>query len=169
MTRHTYHCPIRWSDMDLYGVVNNVSLLRYLEEARVDFIFRLAPTEGDAFFRGGSVVVEHRIRYVKRLVHRHEPVAVEMWVSELQSATVSIDYLVKDDETLYATASTTMAPFDFSRGRPRRISDAEHAFLENYLEPSGRSRPSMSGLPATTGSRLARAPRPRRGTLRFRR
>lgn len=32
MTRHTYPCPVRWSDMDAYGVVNNVSLLRYLEE-----------------------------------------------------------------------------------------------------------------------------------------
>ncbi|MGG2463437.1 acyl-CoA thioesterase [Streptomyces sp. RGM 3693] len=139
MTRHTYPCPVRWSDMDAYGVVNNVSLLRYLEEARLDFISLMAPTRGDAFFRGGSVVVAHRIRYRKRLVHRREPVDIETWVSELQSATVTVAYLIKDDESVYASASTTMAPFDYAEGRPRRISDAEHAFLEKYLEPTHNS------------------------------
>ncbi|MFC8270091.1 acyl-CoA thioesterase [Streptomyces cinereoruber] len=139
MTRHTYPCPIRWSDMDAYGVVNNVSLLRYLEEARVDFIFRMGPTRGDAFFRGGSVVVEHRIRYLNQLVHRHEPVDIEMWVSDLKSATVTVDYLIKDGEKTYAAASTVMAAFNYEKGRPRRISEAEHAFFEKYLGGPGQA------------------------------
>lgn len=41
--RHIYSCPLRWSDMDAFGHVNNVVFLRYLEEARIDFMFRLAP------------------------------------------------------------------------------------------------------------------------------
>ncbi|GLW55028.1 acyl-CoA thioesterase [Kitasatospora phosalacinea] len=140
MARHSYACPIRWADMDIYGVVNNVSFLRYLEEARVDFIFRMAPTEGDAFFRDGSVVVQHEIRYRRQLVHRHAPVEIEMWVSGLQSATVTIDYEVKDGDTVYATASTVMAPFDYGRGRPRRLTDAETGFFEKYLEEAGPAR-----------------------------
>ncbi|MER5727688.1 thioesterase family protein [Streptomyces sp. NPDC002138] len=134
MARHSYPCPIRWSDMDVYGIVNNVSFVRYLEEARVDFVFRMAPTEGDAFFRDGSVVVSHEIRYKRQLVHRHEPVEIEMWVSDLQSATVTVDYTVRDGDLVYATASTTMAPFDYRAGRPRRLTDAETAFFEKYLE-----------------------------------
>ncbi|MER6631878.1 thioesterase family protein [Streptomyces sp. NPDC000987] len=134
MARHSYLCPIRWADMDVYGIVNNVAYLRYLEEARVDFIFRMAPTEGDAFFRDGSVVVEHRIRYRRQLVHRHAPVEIEMWVSDLQSATVAVDYVVKDDDTVYATASTVMAPFDYRTGRPRRLTDEEIRFFEKYVE-----------------------------------
>ncbi|WP_141202903.1 acyl-CoA thioesterase [Streptomyces griseorubiginosus] len=139
MARHSYFCPIRWSDMDVYGIVNNVSYVRYLEEARVDFIFRMAPTDGDAFFKDGSVVVEHRIRYRRQLVHRHEPVEIEMWVSDLQSATVAIDYVVRDGATVYATASTVMAPFDYRAGRPRRMHDEEVRFFEKYLEqaPAG--------------------------------
>ncbi|WP_206320228.1 acyl-CoA thioesterase [Streptomyces zingiberis] len=136
MARHSYLCPIRWSDMDVYGIVNNVAFLRYLEEARVDFIFRMAPTEGDAFFRDGSVVVEHRIRYRRQLVHRHEPVEIEMWVSALESATVAIDYVVRDGATVYATASTVMAPFDYRLGRPRRLTDAETRFFGKYREDS---------------------------------
>ncbi|MBM4794453.1 acyl-CoA thioesterase [Streptomyces sioyaensis] len=134
MARHVYRCPLRWADMDVYGIVNNVVYLRYLEEARVDLIFRMGPTEGDAFFKDGSVVVSHEIAYKQQLAHRHEPVGIEMWVSSLDSATVAVDYEVKDGDTVYATASTVMAPFDFRRGRPRRLTDQETAFFEKYLE-----------------------------------
>jgi acyl-CoA thioester hydrolase len=134
MARHVFRCPLRWSDMDVYGIVNNVVFLRLLEEARVDLIFRLGPTHGDAFFGGGSVVVRHEIEYKRQLVHRHEPVDIEMWVSQLLSATVRIDYEIKDGDTVYATASTTMAPFDYQRSRPRRLTEDETAFFAKYLE-----------------------------------
>lgn len=134
MARHVYRCPLRWSDMDIYGIVNNVAFLRLLEEARVDLIFRLGPTGKDAFFGGGSVVVRHEIEYRRQLVHRHEPVDIEMWVSRLQSATVRIDYEVKDADTVYAVASTTMAPFNYQKGRPRALTDDESAFFEKFLE-----------------------------------
>lgn len=135
MTRHLYRCPLRWSDMDVYGIVNNVMFLRYLEESRVDFISRMAPADGDAFFTSGSVVVRHEIDYKQRLVHRLDPVDIEMWVTRLESATVAIAYEIKDDTHLYAVASTTMAPFDFVKNRPRRLTDAENAFFDKYLEP----------------------------------
>ena len=134
MARHIYHCPLRWADMDVYGIVNNVMYLRLLEEARVDFVFRMGPTDGDAFFRDGSVVVRHEIDYLGRLVHRHEPVDIEMWVSDLQTATVSVSYEVRDGDRVCARATTVMAPFDFVKNRPRRLTDSEIAFFEKYLE-----------------------------------
>jgi acyl-CoA thioester hydrolase len=136
MARHLYRCPLRWADMDVYGIVNNVMYLRLLEEARVDFVFRMAPTEGDAFFRDGSVVVRHEIDYLGRLTHRHEPVDIEMWVSDLQTATVTVSYEVRDGDRLCARASTVMAPFDYRKNRPRRLTDAEIGFFEKYLETS---------------------------------
>jgi acyl-CoA thioester hydrolase len=134
LSRHLYQCPLRWADMDVYGIVNNVVYLRYLEEARIDLIRRMAPSVGDAFFRGGSVVVRHQIGYRRQLEYRPEPVAVEMWISELQSATVTIAYEVFDDDHLYATASTVMAPFDFAAGRPRRLTPEEEAFFQRYFD-----------------------------------
>ncbi|GAA5012781.1 hypothetical protein GCM10025734_58630 [Kitasatospora paranensis] len=46
MARHIYDCPLRWSDMDAFGHVNNVVFLRYLEEARIDFMFTQAAEAG---------------------------------------------------------------------------------------------------------------------------
>lgn len=134
MAVHIYQCPIRWSDMDVYGVVNNVSFLRLLEEARIDLIWRLGSQDGDAFFSGGSVVVKHAIVYKSPLVHRHAPVGIHMWVSEMNAASVTIEYEVRDGETICAVASTTMAPYCYEHRHPCRIDDRARVFLERFIE-----------------------------------
>ncbi len=134
MARHTYFCPLRWADVDVYGVINNVAFVRYLEEARVDLILCMAPAEQDSFLRRGSVVVRHEIDYKNALVHRRDPVEIQIWVSRLRASTVTLSYLIKDGERVYASASTVLAPFDYRARLPRRLTTAETAFFEKYLE-----------------------------------
>ncbi|NJP42007.1 acyl-CoA thioesterase [Actinacidiphila epipremni] len=137
MARHIFRCPLRWADMDAFGHVNNVAFLRYLEEARIDFMFRLAPGEGSASFTGGSVVARHEIDYLRPLVHRHEPVVVETWVTDISAASMTVRYEVKDEQALYARASTVVVPYNLELGRPRRITPEERAFLEKYRDEDG--------------------------------
>ncbi|MEU5042058.1 acyl-CoA thioesterase [Streptomyces griseorubiginosus] len=127
--RHLYRCPLRWSDMDAYGHVNNAVFVRYLEEARIDFLFR---PEKD--FKQGSVVARHEIDYKRQLVHRHHPVDIELWVSQIRAASFTISYEVKDDDLVYVRASTVVVPFDFEAQRPRRITAEEREFLEGYRD-----------------------------------
>lgn len=115
--------------MDAYGHVNNVVFLRYLEEARIDFLFR---PEKD--FKQGSVVARHEIDYKRQLVHRHTPVDIELWITEIRAASFTITYEVKDGDQIYVRASTVIVPFDFERQRPRRITDEEREFLEEYMD-----------------------------------
>ncbi|NUK71113.1 acyl-CoA thioesterase [Streptomyces lunaelactis] len=141
MARHIYRCPLRWSDMDAFGHVNNVVFLRYLEEARIDFMFRLAPGDGSPSFAGGSVVARHEIDYKRPLVHRHEPVIIESWVTKISAASLTIAYEVKDAEgpssQVYVRASTIVVPYDLSAERPRRISAEEKSFLQEFLDDAG--------------------------------
>ncbi|MEV5337521.1 thioesterase family protein [Streptomyces sp. NPDC052676] len=127
--RHIYRCPLRWADMDAYGHVNNVVFLRYLEEARIDFLFR---PEKD--FKQGSVVARHEIDYKRQLVHRHRPVDIELWVTEIRAASFTLAYEVKDGDLVYVRAKTVIVPFDFEAQRPRRITDEERAFLKEYMD-----------------------------------
>ncbi|MBO1334057.1 thioesterase family protein [Streptomyces sp. VRA16 Mangrove soil] len=129
MARHVYACPLRWADMDAYGHVNNVVFLRYLEEARIDFLFR-----PDKDFQQGSVVARHEIDYKRQLVHRHRPVAIELWVTEIRAASFTLTYEVKDEDVVYVRASTVIVPFDFEAQRPRRITAEEREFLEEYRD-----------------------------------
>ncbi|SMQ16349.1 acyl-CoA thioester hydrolase [Streptomyces sp. Ag82_O1-12] len=127
--RHIYRCPLRWSDMDAYGHVNNAVFVRYLEEARIDFLFR---PEKD--FQQGSVVARHEIDYKRQLVHRHHPVDIELWITEIRAASFTITYEVKDDDVVYVRASTVVVPFDFEAQRPRRITSEEREFLQEYTD-----------------------------------
>ena len=132
--RHIYRCPLRWSDMDAYGHVNNVVFLRYLEEARIDFMFRLAPGNGSASFKGGSVVARHEIDYLRPLVHRHEPVTIETWVTKISAAALTLSYEIKDEEAVYVKASTVVVPYILAEARPRRITAEERLFLADFHE-----------------------------------
>ncbi|MER5492192.1 acyl-CoA thioesterase [Streptomyces sp. LE64] len=146
MARHIYRCPLRWSDMDAFGHVNNVVFLRYLEEARIDFMFRLAPGDGSPSFSGGSVVARHEIDYVRPLVHRHEPVVVESWVTGVRNASLTIAYEVKDHEgaeEVYVRASTVVVPFNLDTQRPRRITEEERSFLRKYLAPGADQKEAV--------------------------
>jgi len=127
--RHIYRCPLRWSDMDAYGHVNNAVFVRYLEEARIDFLFR---PEKD--FQQGSVVARHEIDYKRQLVHRHHPVDIELWITQIRAASFTITCEVKDEDQVYVRASTVVVPFDFEAQRPRRITQEEREFLQGYMD-----------------------------------
>lgn len=115
--------------MDAYGHVNNAVFVRYLEEARIDWLFR-----PDKEFKQGSVVARHEIDYKRQLVHRHHPVDIELWVTEIRAASFTVTYEVKDEDLVYVKASTVVVPFDFETGRPRRITADERDFLAEYRD-----------------------------------
>ncbi|MBD0747379.1 thioesterase [Streptomyces sp. CBMA152] len=120
--------------MDAFGHVNNAVFVRYLEEARIDFMFQLAQGDGSPSFTGPSVVARHEIDYVRPLVHRHAPVTIESWVTKIGAAALTIAYEIKDPEQVYVRASTVVVPYDLEEARPRRISAEEKSFLQEYVE-----------------------------------
>jgi acyl-CoA thioester hydrolase len=134
--RHVYLCPLRWSDMDAYQHVNNVVYLRYLEEARVDWMFRRASEAGvDGFATFGTVVAKHEIAYRGPLVYRPEPVRVEVWVTHVANAKFTVAYKVCDDDAVYATASSVLVPYDLAENRLRRLTQMEKDYLAEYYTP----------------------------------
>ena len=134
MARHTYLCPVRWFDLDAYQHVNNVQFLRFLEEARVDFLFALAPREGAKSLKEGVVIARHEIDYKRPLHYRPEPVPVETWVTDIKAASFALSYEVRDEHVLYARASSVLVPYNFVDDRPRRITAEERGYLAGYLE-----------------------------------
>jgi acyl-CoA thioester hydrolase len=131
--RYVYLCPLRWADMDSFGHVNNVVYLRYLEQARVEWMFTTAQKAGVHEFSLGTVVAKHEIEYRRPLVYRPEPVRVETWVTRIGNASFTVAYEVKDEELVYAVAKTVLVPYDLSAERPRRITAEERDYLKPYL------------------------------------
>ncbi|MCH8613410.1 acyl-CoA thioesterase [Arsenicicoccus dermatophilus] len=133
---YSVEIPLRWSDMDAYGHVNNVQYLRLLEEARVEG-FHAWFGEHDPVLGRGVLVARSEIEYHLPLEYRHAPVVVDMWVSRIGGASYDLDYVIRDPERVgertYAVATSTMVGFDFADGQPRRIDDRERAVLDQLL------------------------------------
>ena len=152
MPRFRFPCPMRWSDMDAYGHVNNVVFLTYLEEARVEMFAQLAsqtpPEEvrhdgagrdADGILEGGVLVARNEIDYKLPLVHRTEPVPIDIWVSRIGGASFDLTCEVHDGAgRVYARGTTVMVTYDFKAGTPRRLRPHERAFLERYLETADK-------------------------------
>ncbi|MGP9034309.1 acyl-CoA thioesterase [Glutamicibacter mysorens] len=141
--------PMRWGDMDAYGHVNNVNLIRLMEEARIAGFGVPGGTgapgaqpQADIFSAvpvGTQIlVVEHRVRYSRPLEYRNVPVNVDLWVANIKPASFDICYEFRDpvEDHLCVKAATTLAYFDPATSRVQRLSPDERAGLSAYEGPS---------------------------------
>jgi acyl-CoA thioester hydrolase len=125
--------PLRWSDMDAYGHVNNVQFLRLLEDARV-IAFHEWFGQDRSLLNEGVLVARHEIEYLAPLDFRHAPIAVDMWATNISGASFDLGYEVRDPAevgtTLYARAETTLVAYDFAALSPRRLRLDQRAVLK---------------------------------------
>ena len=127
----------RWSDLDAYAHVNNVTWLEYLQEARVDMLFVHAPARGAEGLADGVLVVRAEIEYRRAMLFRQEPYPIEMWISRIGGASFTVSYEIAEDDTdgqrvLYGRASTVLAPVNPETGRSRRLKATEREVLGRF-------------------------------------
>lgn len=133
---YTADVPLRWSDMDAYGHVNNVQFLRLLEDARVIGFQEWFGGRFDVL-ANGVIVARHEIEYLSPLAFRHAPVHIDMWVTRIAGASYDLGYEIRDPadvgDVLYARAETTLVAYDFAQQRPRKLNDVERDVLSGVL------------------------------------
>jgi acyl-CoA thioester hydrolase len=139
VTRHVFPLKPRWSDLDAYNHVNNVTWLEYLQEARVDMLFVHAPKRGAEALAQGVVVVRAEIDYRRPMVFRQGAYLIEMWVSRIRAAAFTINYEIADGDQvnnriLYGQAATVLTPVELATGRPRRLDPVEREVLSSLSD-----------------------------------
>lgn len=133
MARYSYDCPVRWSDLDAFGHVNNARFLTLYEEARAALMFLAARAEGLTTLEAGTVIARHEVDYL-RPVDFGEPVRIELWLAEIRNASFRVSYELFDAGRLASRATSVLVPYDLAAGRPRRLSTAEREFLSRWME-----------------------------------
>ncbi|MBG6190017.1 acyl-CoA thioester hydrolase [Arthrobacter sp. CAN_A212] len=136
---------MRWSDMDAYGHINNVQVLRLLEEARIHAFGPPGGTgaEGEsppvAVFSSvepgtQALVVEHRVRFVDTLDYRNVPVRIDVWVSAVKPASFTLAYRIHDPATgaVCVKAETILAFVDTNLGSLLRLTAEQKRALAPY-------------------------------------
>lgn len=131
--RFAYDCPVRWSDMDAYGHVNNSRFLTLYEEARVALMFVGAGANGVSSLEGGVVIARHEVDYLRPLAYR-DPVRIELWLTDLRPSRFTIAYEMLGSGRVVSRAVSVCVPFDLAAQRPRRLTDPEFDFLAPWRE-----------------------------------
>jgi acyl-CoA thioester hydrolase len=140
--RFIFECPLRWSDLDAYGHVNNARFLTLYEEARVAMMFVGGRARGLAFDEG-VVIARHEIDYLRPVDYDTGAAAppprvrIELWVADIRTARFTIGYELFCGDTLASRALSVLVPYDLANGRPRRLDERERAFLATYAVPDG--------------------------------
>lgn len=123
---HTSRIPVRWSDMDELGHVNNAAYFTYLEQARIEYFQRLTDGPWPGAPEKGPVLVNVEASFKKPIVHP-ATVLVHLYRGEVGRTSLPLECMVtveSDEETVYAEAHTTLVWIDRATGRPTRLPDS---------------------------------------------
>ena len=137
MSRHRYECHVRFSDVDVYGHVNNVKYFEYYQEARIAFVLGLAGGLFDTESSMRQVVARIDVDYKRPILFRPEPYVVETWVNRIGTSSYDLSCRIVDHtDTVYSTAEVKLVAFDTAGQASRPLTDEERARLEAVLEPT---------------------------------
>lgn len=130
---------VRWSDVDLFGHVNNAAYLGYLDDARFTLFPSMGVDETGALTASMLVVVKHEIEYLAALTYRPAPFAVEVWVPRIGRSSVDFAYEILDAanrDTVYLRARSRMVQLDTATHAARAFTGEERAAFEAHLGAS---------------------------------
>jgi acyl-CoA thioester hydrolase len=108
-----YPVHVRFSDVDVYGHVNNVKYFEYLQESRITMVRDLV--EGGLAFH--VVVAQTDVDYVRPILFRAEPYDCRSAITRLGSRSMTVESEIADGETVLARAKVVVVFFDLTTNR----------------------------------------------------
>jgi acyl-CoA thioester hydrolase len=136
---HTSRQSIRWGDMDMMGHVNNTLYFRYMEQARLEWIYSLSP-DGAPYTgsKTGPVIVNASCTFLVPLVYPGD-LEVTMFLGEPGRTSVNSFYEILMGGRKYAEGASKLVWIDLASGRPVPVP-------ENVMAPL-RALDTVHGVP----------------------
>ncbi len=108
---------VRFSDVDVYGHVNNVKYLEFFQESRISQFTRVLDQLPPGTVVPSMVVARQDIDYKVPVLFRAEPYDSWTWVAKLGTTSMTLEAVIADGETVLARGRFVMVFFDPATGR----------------------------------------------------
>ncbi len=128
---YTVRVPVRWGDQDALGHVNNTLYLRYVEQARIEFLESLADGGWPGAPDSGPILAAAELQF-KRPIHYPATVVVSIHSAGPGRTSFPLDSVLSvegDEDTVYAEVEATLVWVDRRTGRPTPLPEALRAAL----------------------------------------
>ncbi|MEC5193254.1 MULTISPECIES: acyl-CoA thioesterase [unclassified Arthrobacter] len=139
--REHFECsmPLRWSDQDLNGHINNARIVTLMEEARILWLNQSAAASGLESFRCPKVVAALTVEY-HRPVNYGDELLMLLDISRIGNGSFTVRYSATQQSSPVFRGSTVLVPLERKSNRPRKLTSAETVYLSRYTETE-TSRP----------------------------
>lgn len=119
---------IRWGDMDALGHVNNTLYFRYMEQARLEWLYALVARDNPYDADAGPLIVNASCTFLEALTY---PATLEVVMSLGAPGRTSIDsyYEIRVAGRRVAEGAARMVWVTRTDGRPTPIPDAVRALV----------------------------------------
>jgi len=128
------HWPlrIRFSDVDVFGHVNNVKYFEYFQEARIHAARRMFAglAEQAAEERIDVVVAQLDVEYKRPILFRSEPYDSWTWVSRVGRSSYDVSSEIRDGDQLLSRSRCVLVSFD---ARTQRAATPPPEYHERLL------------------------------------
>lgn len=125
---------IDWSDLDSYEHVNNVSIIRFLQSARVTFWERSGLYESFEKHKKGPILVSTKCDFKKEL-HYPGTVTIHTKVSRIGNSSFQLHHFLQNEsDDLCAEGFDTAVCYNFNTKEKYTIPDALRDFMKQHLE-----------------------------------
>jgi acyl-CoA thioester hydrolase len=140
---HTSIQPMRWGDMDPLGHVNNTVYFRYMEQARIEWLYQLTASQGGGYVGdSGPVIVNASCTFLEPLVYPGD-VHVRMLLGEPGRSSVGSFYELLCNGRTYAEGAARIVWIDMAS---RRAVPLPAVITSQFVAATGaRSNASIPG------------------------
>lgn len=122
---------LRFGDMDALGHINNVSVMRIIEESRCRFL-----VGSDSSVDQQVVVARQNVEYRASLAYSVEPVQTYLWASRVGTSSFDLACAIVDPSGVIAAIAVTTGVVVDANLRPTALSPGARAELEGAAGPA---------------------------------
>lgn len=127
----TLELRIDWSDLDLFGHVNNVAFFKYIQAARVGFCEQIGLTSLNDKTRPGFIIAATNCVF-KKTLHFPGTVTVQTTVAWIKNTSFQINHILTDKNgEVAAEAHDVLVVFDYETNQPVLVSEELRKIMEN--------------------------------------
>jgi len=132
--RYNAKAHVRWDDIDAFGHVNNAKYLTYVQEARVEMLWRARTDIGLEPILSDMVVARSEVDYLIPIYDGAFDIDCEIWIGKIGGASFEMFYELKSAAGLHARIKTVQVGVDVVTKKSRRLNDEEREYLLQYQE-----------------------------------
>ena len=114
---------IDWSEIDAFGHVNNLSILKYIQAARVNYLEIIGLMQMQATIKIGQILASTTCQFRKPLFYPGQ-VTIYTNVDNVKNSSFHVQHqIINDKKELVAEAQDIIVFYDFNKNTKLTISD----------------------------------------------